>query len=240
MAGRSSGFAQHLFSPLPTRYDRLAEVLSFGQNGRWRREMVGHALSFSPSLVLDVATGPASVARQLAKRSAATVTGVDVTRAMLEQGRQLVAADGLADRVHLVRASGDELPFPDATFDALTFTYLLRYVEDPAATLSELARVVRPGGVVANLEFAVPASSTWHALWWMYTRAVLPVAGLVTGGRAWWRVGVFLGPSITGHYRRYPIGWTLGAWERAGIEQVAYRQMSLGGGLVMWGRKSGG
>ena len=92
---------------------------------------------------------------------------------------------------------------------------------------------------MANLEFAVPDRVLWRGLWWLYTRAVLPVAGLCTGGPEWYRVGAFLGPSISGHYRRYPVEWTVGAWERAGIGQVTVRRMSLGGGLVMWGRRAG-
>ncbi|MHB8457660.1 MAG: class I SAM-dependent methyltransferase [Acidimicrobiales bacterium] len=138
------------------------------------------------------------------------------------------------------RGSGEQLPFPDGTFDALTFTYLLRYVPDPGAVLKELSRVVKPGGVVASLEFAVPVSPHWRAAWWIYTRAILPVAGAATGGREWYDVGRFLGPSISGHYRRYPLAWTVRAWEEAGIGEVESKQMSLGGGLVMWGRKVGG
>ena len=225
---------------MPNRYDRLAELLSFGQNGRWRREMVDRAIEDSPGSLLDVATGPAGVARQLAKRSGAQIVGIDITAAMLEQAVQSVAADGLTDRISLVRGSGEQLPFPDATFDALTFTYLLRYVPDPGAVLRELARVVRPGGTIASLEFNVPKAPHWRAAWWVYTRILLPIGGALTGGREWYDVGRFLGPSISRHYRRYPIAWTKKAWEDAGIEQVGVKQMSLGGGLVMWGRREGG
>jgi demethylmenaquinone methyltransferase/2-methoxy-6-polyprenyl-1,4-benzoquinol methylase len=115
---------------------------------------------------------------------------------------------------------------------------LLRYVAEPESTLAELARVVRPGGTVASLEFAVPPNRFWWAAWWLYTRAVLPVAGAVLGGRAWLDVGRFLGPSISDHYRRYPVDWTVAAWQRAGITDVGVRRMSLGGGLVMWGRRA--
>ena len=237
--GRSSRFAQRLFAPMPERYDRLAEWLSFGQNARWRREMVGHALAEAPELILDVATGPAGVARQLARRGQARVVGLDVTQSMLETASRLVATDGLGGRITFVRASGERLPFEDGTFDALTFTYLLRYVPDPEAVLGELVRVVRPGGVMASLEFAVPSAAHWRAAWWCYTRLVLPVAGAATGGRQWYDVGRFLGPSISRHYRRFPVSWTKAAWERAGMDSVQMRTMSLGGGLVMWGRKAG-
>src|SRR6201999_65195 len=100
-------------------------------------------------------------------------------------------------QVALVVGRGEQLPFPDRTFDALTFTYLLRYVSDPQATLAELARVVRPGGLVASLEFGVPADRGWRTGWCLYTRLVLPAAGLATGGPEWYRVGRFLGPDIS-------------------------------------------
>lgn len=234
---RSHHFAEGLFSPLPSRYDLLADLLSFGQNARWRHEMVGHLLEDSPRLVLDVATGPAGVAREIARRSQAKVIGLDITAAMLRQATRALARTGLSDRVELVRATAEQLPFPDGVFDALSFTYLLRYVPEPASVLRELVRVVRPGGIVASLEFAVPPSPSWRAAWWLYTRSLLPLGGLLTGGRQWYEVGRFLGPSISSHYRRYPIDWTVQALEDAGLVEVGWRQMSLGGGVVMWGRR---
>jgi demethylmenaquinone methyltransferase/2-methoxy-6-polyprenyl-1,4-benzoquinol methylase len=235
-------FTRELFGPLPGRYDLLAEVLLFGQNRRWRRAMVDAVLRLNgPSgRVLDVATGTAAVALALTGRSHLTVTGVDVSEPMLRRGRERVAQRGAADRIRLVLGRAEQLPFADATFDALTFTYLLRYVADPAATMGELIRVVRPGGLIASLEFLVPSHPLWRLGWLGYTRAVLPVAGLLTGGPAWAVVGRFLGSSISEHYRRYPLGWTVQAWTAAGIDDVAVRRMSLGGGLVMWGRRSGG
>jgi demethylmenaquinone methyltransferase/2-methoxy-6-polyprenyl-1,4-benzoquinol methylase len=231
-------FAQQLFDGLPPRYDRLAEVLSMGQNRRWRRAMVDQAAAGSPGSVLDVATGPAGVALALAARTTARITGMDITPEMLRAGAANVSGSPYADRVQLLIGRAEELPFSDATFDALTFTYLLRYVADPAATLRELVRVVKPGGTVANLEFHVPPHPVSKALWLLYTRAVLPVAGYVTGGRDWFDVGRFLGPSISQHYRQYPTAWHVKAWEEAGLHGVQVRLMSLGGGLVMWGQKT--
>jgi demethylmenaquinone methyltransferase/2-methoxy-6-polyprenyl-1,4-benzoquinol methylase len=233
-------FAQRLFTPLPARYDRLAEVLSMGQNGRWRRAMIDHIVPEHPALVLDVACGPGGVSMQLAERTRANVVGVDLTLEMLRQGQRNVAERAMGERVRLIAGRGEQLPFPDATFDALTFTYLLRYVDDPEATLRELARVVKPGGMVANLEFLLPQSRFWRFWWWGYTRLILPVGGLVTGGREWFTVGRFLGPNISAHYRRYPLDWTVDAWGRAGLVDVGVRRMSLGGGLVMWGRRRSG
>jgi len=211
-----------------------------GQNGRWRRAMVDRIVPSSPGRVLDVASGTAGVALQLAARTPADVVGVDLTIGMLAQGRKNVARAGLAGRVQLVAGRAEQLPFPDQTFDALTFTYLLRYVEDPQATLCELARVVKPGGSVASLEFFLPPSRFWRAWWWLYTRLVLPAGGWLTGGAEWFRVGRFLGPNISGHYRNYSLAWTKDAWRQAGFENIGVRVMSLGGGLVMWGTRSSG
>jgi demethylmenaquinone methyltransferase / 2-methoxy-6-polyprenyl-1,4-benzoquinol methylase len=233
-------FAQQLFTPLPGRYDRLAEVLSMGQNGRWRRAMVDHIVPQRPGLILDVASGPAGVALQLADRTEARVVGVDLTLDMLRQGRNNIAGRSMADRVQLVAGRAEQMPFADESFEALTFTYLLRYVDDPQATLFELARVVKPGGAVASLEFLLPKSRFWRFWWWGYTRLLLPAGGWLTGGRPWFEVGRFLGPNISAHYRHYPVDWTVAAWQRAGLVDVGVRRMSLGGGLVMWGRRAGG
>jgi demethylmenaquinone methyltransferase / 2-methoxy-6-polyprenyl-1,4-benzoquinol methylase len=239
----TSRFARSLFSPLPARYDRLAEILSFAQNGRWRLAAVteiAKRVTEDEPLILDVASGTAGVAIELARRTGGTVVGVDLTEPMLARGMANVAASGVAGRVRLVAGQAERLPFGDATFDALAFSYLLRYVADPQATLAELARVIKPGGVMASLEFCVPAGPVWHPAWLAYTRLVLPVAGLAAGGPAWWRVGWFLGPSISRHYAKYPVEWTVQAWEKAGFADVGAKRMSLGGGLVMWGTRDGG
>ncbi len=234
---RRNRFAQQLFDGLPSRYDRLAEALSFGQNRRWRTAMVDAVVPWSPATVLDVATGPAGVALQLAARTRARVTGVDLTPEMIREGAANVAKSRQAGRVDLVLARGEQLPFPDATFDALTFTYLLRYVENPTATLEELVRVVKPGGIIANLEFYVPEGALWHPLWLLYTRVGLPALGFCLGGREWFDVGRFLGPSISTYYRSHPLSWHVSAWQQAGVEHIRSRVMSVGGGLVMWGLK---
>jgi demethylmenaquinone methyltransferase / 2-methoxy-6-polyprenyl-1,4-benzoquinol methylase len=230
-------FAQDLFRQLPRHYDFLEELLSLGQNGRWRREMIAHVVDHAPRSILDVATGTAGVALALHQRTEADITGIDITEAMLRRGRERVQRAGASDRVRLLVGQGERLPFPDDSFDALTFTYLLRYVADPAETIRELARVLRPGAAIASLEFSVPTSRFWHFWWWLYTRGVLPVAGYLTGGREWSRVGRFLGPNISNHYRRYSVDWTVQAWKDAGLVNVGVRSMSLGGGIVMWAEK---
>lgn len=232
-----NALAIELFKGLPSRYDVLAEVLSFGQNRRWRRELVGRLAPHRPKTVLDVATGTAGVAIALAAETGSRITGVDVSDAMLERGRERARRAGLEGRISLEAGRAEALAYAAESFDALSFTYLLRYVADPKATVAELARVIRPGGHMASLDFYVPPSPVWRAVWWAYTRLLLPVAGWLLGGRAWWDVGRFLGPNIEEHYRRWPLSRLVDAWRDAGMVDVGWRVMSLGGGLVMWGTK---
>ena len=236
-ASPENAFAAVLFEALPSRYDRLAEVLSLGQNQRWRRELVMHIARFQPERILDVATGTAGVAIELAHATDAHIVGVDISEPMLERGRQRVQAAELDARIRLEVARAEEIPYADGSFDAVSFTYLLRYVADPAATLAELARVLRPGGGMASLDFFVPPNPLKRLAWRGYTRLVLPAAGYVFGGKPWWKVGRFLGPNIENFYRQWPMHRIFEAWRMAGMVDVERHVMSMGGGLVMWGRQ---
>ncbi len=228
-------FATELFNGLPKRYDALGYLLSMGQDRRWRNAVVNKIVAEPGDLVLDVATGTAGVALALRAATGAEVTGIDLNARMLEGARQKLAK-GARTGVPLVQGRAEDLPFADDTFDAVSFTYLLRYVNDPAATIAELVRVLKPGGVLAGMEFFVPAGP-WYPLWWCYTRMVLPLGGLLLGGKEWFDVGRFLGPNIEGHYRRHPVDATVGYWESAGMRDVHVKVMSVGGGIVMWAVK---
>jgi demethylmenaquinone methyltransferase / 2-methoxy-6-polyprenyl-1,4-benzoquinol methylase len=225
--------AIELFAPLGPTYDRYARLLSFGQDPRWRRFLVSRMEVAPDDTVLDVATGTAAVAIELVRRTGCRVVGLDQSREMLETGRRRVAGAGLDGRIDLVEGRAEQLPFGDASFDGLTFTYLLRYVADPEATLHELARVVRPGRTIAMLEFGVPPLPARLA-WELYVRAGLPVLGAVVSP-GWRRVGSFLGDSIRDFHRRYDL---LELWRSAGIENVRSRRLSLGGGVVVWGNRT--
>jgi demethylmenaquinone methyltransferase/2-methoxy-6-polyprenyl-1,4-benzoquinol methylase len=224
-----------LFAGLQDRYDLLSAALSFGQDPRWRRAMVAAVAASPAERVLDVATGTGLVARELVRRYGCSVVGLDQSAEMLAGARQRLGAEpALAQRIELVRGEAERLEFAEAEFDHLTFTYLLRYVDDPGATLAGLARVVRPGGRIASLEFGLPEPPIWRPLWWLYTRIGLPGLGRLFG-RDWYEVGRFLGPSIEALYDRWPLDRQRELWASAGISQVRQRRMSLGGGVVTWG-----
>ena len=226
-----------LFQGLPRHYDRMGAMLSFGQDPRWRRALVRAIDPQAGVRVLDVATGTGMVAVELARRSACEVVALDQSEAMLAEARARVSRDGrLAAQISFVRGEAEQLPFGDAEFDALTFTYLLRYVDDRAATLRELARVVKPGGRIGMVEFGVPPVAMLRALWRVHTRVGLPLLGRLVSP-AWLEVGRFLGPSIEELYELEPD--MVGPWEAAGIRQVRVRAMSFGAGVVMCGVRDG-
>jgi demethylmenaquinone methyltransferase/2-methoxy-6-polyprenyl-1,4-benzoquinol methylase len=228
-----------LFAGLERRYDLLSAALSLGQDPRWRRAMIRAIDAGRDDRVLDVATGTGLVARGLAKRYGCSVVGLDQSRDMLAGARRALAASPeLAGRIDLVQGEAERLPFSDGEFDHLTFTYLLRYVDNPAATLAELARVVRPGGRIACLEFGLPDPPLWRPLWRLYTRLVLPAAGRAFGAE-WYEVGRFLGPSIEEFYANLPLERQVELWHAAGITAVRVRRMSVGGGVVFSGVRDG-
>lgn len=226
-------FAQTLFEGASYRYDGVARWLSYGQYGRWHRVLVSRVPPEART-VLDVATGTGAVALLLAERSR-RVVALDLSAAMLREASKQLARARIRGWVRLVRATAESLPFPDSTFDALTFTFLLRYVADPAEVLRELGRVVRPGGWMASLEFGLP-DPPWRWFWTLHTRVVLPLAGrCVSPG--WHRVGRFLGPSIESFCRAHPFAEVRSWWEGAGFVGVRRLRLSFGAAEIVWGQK---
>jgi demethylmenaquinone methyltransferase / 2-methoxy-6-polyprenyl-1,4-benzoquinol methylase len=227
--------ALQLFQGLPRWYDQVGAAMSFGQDPRWRRALVDAVDPQPGQRILDVASGTGMVAFALAERAQCEVVGLDQSEAMLGVARRR-APDRGSGRVSFVQGEAEHLPFPDNEFDALSFTYLLRYVDDPAATMRELARVVKPGGRIGMLEFDVPPSVPLKALWRLHTRAGLPLLGRLVSN-SWYEVGRFLGPNIEQFHAAYPDLPQL--WKDAGIRNVVARPMSFGAGLVMWGVRDG-
>jgi demethylmenaquinone methyltransferase/2-methoxy-6-polyprenyl-1,4-benzoquinol methylase len=213
--------ARKLFAPIAPTYQRWASVLSMGQDVRWRRTMVA-GLDLVPGCrVLDVAAGTGSITRLLQQRGH-VVVGADISSSMLAEH----------PGPSRILARGERLPLRQGSFDAVTFGYLLRYVDDPAACLSGLARVLKPGGRLGMVEFGLP--TTWYWPWRVYADGVLPVAGRLID-QGWYEVGNFLRTSIESFHRRHPD--LEATFREAGFVDVRSRHMSLGGGLVMWARK---
>jgi demethylmenaquinone methyltransferase/2-methoxy-6-polyprenyl-1,4-benzoquinol methylase len=223
--------ARRLFDDVARRYELPAAVFGLGQYGRWRDELVAGMDLAPKARVLDVATGTGLVARDLIHRYEARVTGLDQSAEMLRQ-----AASRREARLTLVRGDGQRVPFADASFDAVTFTYLLRYVDDPAATIVELARVLRPGGLLGSIEFGVPPNRLVRAAWMLYGSSIFPVLSRAVSP-GWRRIGDFLGGSISTFDDHFPPERLEQLWRDAGLHGVRTKRMSLGGGVVTWGRK---
>ena len=228
--------AKNLFDPIAVEYDLLLEWLTLFQNSKWRRFLISRLCLDPNDRVLDLCTGTAGVAIEMAQRHRCRVVGVDLSEGMLLKAGERLTAAKMTELVDLMPGRAEALHFPDDQFDAVAFTYLLRYVEDPLAVISEIVRVTKPGGRIASLDFSVPQSRNIKGLWIAYTRGVLPVVTRFVSGD-WRYVGEFLGPSISGFYQRFSIDDILDMWREAGIRDAKARTMTFGGAVVMWGSK---
>ncbi len=230
--------ARRLFDGIAERYDLLAEAFSFLQYGRWRRYLVSR-LNVGPGhTVLDLCTGTAGIALDIGQTFGCRVVGVDLSKEMLNTARRKACKAGVEHDIALLMGRAESLAFNNDCFDAVCFTFLLRYVEEPEATLGEIVRVLKPGGSLVSLEFGVPDNVLLRGLWRAYTGGVLPLGtGLVS--RNWKEVGSFLGPSISRFYQSYTIEHIKQMWTDLGIEGIRVKRLSLGGAIVMWGTKVG-
>jgi demethylmenaquinone methyltransferase / 2-methoxy-6-polyprenyl-1,4-benzoquinol methylase len=232
--GAINDTARALFAPLGGDYDRWAAILSFAQDPRWRRHLIRHVPVSAGARVLDVATGTGAIARGLVRVYGCSVVGVDQSPQMLDGARERIASAGLADRIELRLGSAEEIAFEEGSFDALTTGYLLRYLDDPRATMSHLLRLIRPGAPFALLDFGVPPNIVARGAWHLYTGVGLPVLGRLVS-RGWADVGRYLRPSILKFGAEYPPERLRRLLEDAGGANVHVQRLSLGGGLVAWG-----
>ena len=228
--------ARRLFDGIAGRYEEPARAFSLFQYDRWRRFLVSQLKLDSNASVLDVCTGTGVVAIDITRRMGCHVVGLDLSDRMIEQAHRNLTPPDLASSVSLVKGRAETMPFSNRSFDAVVFTFLLRYVEDTSDTLRELVRVLRPGGQMASLEFFVPQNPLIRGLWLLHTRLVIP-AGTRFISPGWRAVGSFLGPNISAFYREHTLEHLIRMWTEAGMSNVQTRVLSLGGALVMWGRK---
>ena len=224
--------ARRIFSGIGATYEKAGALLSFGQDARWRARLVESVQAAADDVVLDVATGTGLVARALSVRYRCDVVGLDRSADMLG------AASARDGHIPLVRARAESLPFPDESFDHVTFTYLLRYVDDPAAVMRELARVVRPGGRIVALDFGVPRNPLLRAMWRGYTTVGLPLIGRAIS-QQWASVGAFLRGSIERFNAAHSQHALERYWREAGLINIHFTRMSFGAGVVMTGVKDG-
>ena len=166
-----------LFNAIAPRYDFLNHFLSFGIDVLWRRELVSHLRGHRPELILDVATGTGDLALALCKLQPRLVVGIDPAAAMLKRAQAKIARRTVPRSVLLVEAAAEHLPFPNATFDAVTVAFGIRNFADLSRGIQECLRILKPGGRFAALEFSKPHVPVFRQLYQWYFRSILPVLG---------------------------------------------------------------
>lgn len=176
-AERKKRQVEKMFDNIAHKYDFLNHFMSAGIDTLWRKRLVGLLLKERPQKVLDVATGTADLAIMTVERSDAQVTGIDLSAGMLAVGQKKIEAQKLGGRVRLIRGDCEDLPFRDASFDALTAAFGLRNFEDLRAGLREMSRVTKAGGQNLILEFSKPKRFPIKQLYHLYFHYITPAIG---------------------------------------------------------------
>jgi demethylmenaquinone methyltransferase/2-methoxy-6-polyprenyl-1,4-benzoquinol methylase len=166
-----------MFDTISGNYDGLNRVISFGIDVKWRRKVLKMVAAVRPQSVLDIATGTGDLAILLTQTGASKVIGLDISAGMLEVGREKIAQRNLSDKIELVLGDSENLQFADGTFDAITVAFGVRNFENLEKGLSEILRVLRPGGIFVILETSVPTNPIYKAGYKVYTNYILPVIG---------------------------------------------------------------
>lgn len=166
-----------MFDNIAPKYDFLNHFLSFGIDKIWRRKAIRLLIKHNPSNILDVATGTGDFAIESLKTAAREIVGVDISEEMLSFGRVKIEKLGVGKRITLQHGDAEELGFPDSYFEALTVAFGVRNFEDLPKGLTELNRVLKPGGMVCILEFSKPIYFPVKQLYSFYSFYILPFLG---------------------------------------------------------------
>lgn len=174
---------REMFDKISGHYDFLNHFLSFGIDIAWRKKMVRMARRQAPEHILDIATGTGDQALLMAKKLAPKrIDAVDLSEKMMEIGQEKAAKKGFADTIFFQRADCQSLPFGHNTFDLVTISFGVRNFENLAQSLSEIHRVLKPGGLLLILEFSRPTSFPIKQLYSFYNGYILPFVGRIVSG----------------------------------------------------------
>lgn len=223
-----------MFDRIAWRYDFLNRFLSLGTDRRWRRRAIAAIGRLKrPERILDVATGTADLAIAALRLGNVRVTGVDISEKMLDEGRKKIVEKGLSDRIELLKAPSEELPFDDGTFDVAMAAFGVRNFADTAAGLAEMHRVLAGDGVIMVLEFSRPAGFPLRHIYGFYFRRLLPLlGGLFSRDRSAY---TYLPESVGSFPEGEAFLNLLGA---AGFGSLEMKRLSGGIATIYTGRKS--
>jgi demethylmenaquinone methyltransferase/2-methoxy-6-polyprenyl-1,4-benzoquinol methylase len=214
---------REMFDDISPRYDFLNHFLSFGIDHSWRKRLVRILSPRKPVAVLDVATGTADLAIEMAALEPQRIAGIDISEKMLEVGRAKLAGKGLDKLITLRRGDAEKIPFSDSSFDAITVAFGVRNFEHLEQGLQEMQRVLRPGGIMLILEFSHPASFPMKQLYGFYSRFVIPAMGRLISGNA--RAYSYLPESVAA----FPSGKNfLAILDKLGLKNTKQVPLTLG------------
>jgi demethylmenaquinone methyltransferase/2-methoxy-6-polyprenyl-1,4-benzoquinol methylase len=168
-----------MFDTISGEYDKLNRVISFGIDIKWRQKVVKIVADCKPNNILDIATGTGDLAINLAETNAKKIIGLDISGGMLEIGKKKISKKNLAKTIEMVIGDSENLPFEDNSFDAVTVAFGVRNFENLEIGLSEILRVLKPGGVFVVLETSVPTKFPFKQGYYLHTRFVLPIIGKI-------------------------------------------------------------
>lgn len=166
-----------MFDTISGGYDGMNRVISFGIDVKWRKKVLKLVSDTKPETILDIATGTGDLAILMAQSGAKKIVGVDISKGMLEVGRKKVSAKNLDNRITLEFGDSEALPFPDNSFDAITVSFGIRNFESLEQGLSQILRVLKPGGIFVILETSVPEKTPFRQGYHLYTKRILPLLG---------------------------------------------------------------
>ena len=168
---------EQMFDTISDKYDHLNRVISFGIDVKWRKKVVKTILEKKPESILDIATGTGDLAISFAEAGAPKVIGLDISEGMLAVGRKKIAEASLQEKVKLIQADSENLPFAHETFDAISVAFGVRNFDNLEKGLLEIYRVLKPNGIFVVLETSVPTKTPFKQGYNFYTKNILPVIG---------------------------------------------------------------
>ncbi|MFT2011146.1 bifunctional demethylmenaquinone methyltransferase/2-methoxy-6-polyprenyl-1,4-benzoquinol methylase UbiE [Pontibacter sp. 13R65] len=221
-----------MFNNIAGKYDFLNHFLSAGIDIIWRKKAVKLLAPSKPKLILDIATGTGDFALEALSLQPDNIIGVDISEGMMAVGREKIKRKGLQHKIELLYGDSEALPFEDNTFDAITVAFGVRNFENLAKGLSEMHRVLKPGGTAVVLEFSKPKAFPMKQLYQFYFKNILPVVGkFVSKDRAAY---TYLPESV----QAFPDGQEfISIYQQVGFKSTQWHSLTFGISSIYTGKK---